>query len=166
MVQDKRFSDIISTVVDLVGDFPGLWLKIMGGSPLLPLSPSELQELAVRAGIGDRFEITGPHKWTEVIPLIREFHIYVQASENGGISPVIAQSRIPGASWCFQRQDLEGFPNNQRYSILISVVEQNATCAAIAVFEMMSVRLPEKILARREDIRGKVSLWELSGHLG
>lgn len=84
-VQGKRFPDIISAVADLVGDFPGLRLKIIGGGPLLPLplslSPLELQELAARAGIGDRFEITGLHKWTEVIPLAREFHIYVQASE-------------------------------------------------------------------------------------
>lgn len=84
-VQGKRFPDIICAVADLVADFPGLRLKIIGGGPLLPLSlslsPLQLQELAARAGIGDRFEITGFQKWTEVIPLVREFHIYVQASE-------------------------------------------------------------------------------------
>ena len=52
-------------------------LKIVGGGELLP----ELRELAVQVGIGGRFEITGFHKWTEIIPLVREFHIYVQASE-------------------------------------------------------------------------------------
>jgi glycosyltransferase involved in cell wall biosynthesis len=73
----KRFRDIIHAVAGLVADFPGLRLKIVGGGELLP----ELQDLAVRAGIGDRFEITGFRKWTEIIPLVREFHIYVQASE-------------------------------------------------------------------------------------
>jgi glycosyltransferase involved in cell wall biosynthesis len=73
----KRFPDIIHAVAGLVADFPGLRLKIVGGGELLP----ELQELAARAGIGDRFEITGFRKWTEIIPLVREFHIYVQASE-------------------------------------------------------------------------------------
>jgi glycosyltransferase involved in cell wall biosynthesis len=73
----KRFPDIIHAIAGLVADFPGLRLKIVGGGELLP----ELQELAARAGIGDRFEITGFHKWTEIIPLVREFHIYVQASE-------------------------------------------------------------------------------------
>jgi glycosyltransferase involved in cell wall biosynthesis len=73
----KRFPDIIHAVAGLVADFPGLQLKIIGGGELLP----ELRELAARAGIGDRFEITGFHKWTEVIPLVRAFHIYVQASE-------------------------------------------------------------------------------------
>ena len=73
----KRFPDIIHAVAGLVADFPGLRLKIVGGGELLP----ELQVLAARAGLGDRFEITGFHKWTEIIPLIRDFHIYVQASE-------------------------------------------------------------------------------------
>jgi glycosyltransferase involved in cell wall biosynthesis len=73
----KRFPDIIHAVAGLVGEFPGLRLKIIGGGELLP----ELQELAAQAGIGDHFEITGFHKWTEVIPLVRQLHIYVQASE-------------------------------------------------------------------------------------
>lgn len=73
----KRFPDIIQAVAGMAADFPGLRLKIVGGGELLP----ELQELAARAGIGDRFEITGFRKWTEIIPLVREFHIYVQASE-------------------------------------------------------------------------------------
>jgi glycosyltransferase involved in cell wall biosynthesis len=73
----KRFPDVVQAVAGLVADFPGLRLMIVGGGELLP----ELQELAVRAGIGDRFEITGFHKWTEIIPLVRGFHIYVQASE-------------------------------------------------------------------------------------
>lgn len=73
----KRFPDIIQAVAGLAAEFPGLRLKIVGGGELLP----ELQELAARASIGDRFEITGFHKWTEIIPLVREFHIYVQASE-------------------------------------------------------------------------------------
>jgi glycosyltransferase involved in cell wall biosynthesis len=73
----KRFPDTIHAVAGLAAEFPGLRLKIIGGGELLP----ELQELAARAGIGDRFEITGFRKWTEIIPLVREFHIYVQASE-------------------------------------------------------------------------------------
>jgi glycosyltransferase involved in cell wall biosynthesis len=73
----KRFPDIIHAVAGLAADFPGVRLKIIGGGELLP----ELQELAAQVGIGDRFEITGFHKWTEVIPLVRELHIYVQASE-------------------------------------------------------------------------------------
>jgi len=73
----KRFPDIIHAVAGLVTDFPGLRLKIVGGGELLP----ELQALAEQAGISDRFEITGFHKWTEIIPLVRDFHIYVQASE-------------------------------------------------------------------------------------
>lgn len=77
LVPIKRFADTIHALAGLVADFPGLRLKIIGGGELLP----ELQELAARAGIGDRFEITGFHKWTEMIPLVREFHIYVQASE-------------------------------------------------------------------------------------
>jgi glycosyltransferase involved in cell wall biosynthesis len=73
----KRFPDIIHAVAGLAADFPGVRLKIIGGGELLP----ELQELAAQAGISDRFEITGFHKWTEIIPLVRELHIYVQASE-------------------------------------------------------------------------------------
>jgi glycosyltransferase involved in cell wall biosynthesis len=73
----KRFPDIIHAVAGLAADFPQVQLKIIGGGELLP----ELQALAARVGIGDRFEITGFHKWTEIIPLVREFHIYVQASE-------------------------------------------------------------------------------------
>jgi glycosyltransferase involved in cell wall biosynthesis len=73
----KRFPDIIHAVSGLAADFPQVRLKIIGGGELLP----ELQALAARAGIGERFEITGFHKWTEIIPLVREFHIYVQASE-------------------------------------------------------------------------------------
>jgi len=79
-VPAKRFADIIHAVAGLVAEFPGLRLKIVGGGELF----QELQELAAQAGIGDRFEITGFHKWTEVIPLAREFHIYVQASELEG----------------------------------------------------------------------------------
>jgi glycosyltransferase involved in cell wall biosynthesis len=77
LVPIKRFSDTIHAVAGLAAEFPGLRLKIVGGGELLP----ELQELAARAGIGDRFEVTGFRKWTEIIPLVREFHIYVQASE-------------------------------------------------------------------------------------
>lgn len=73
----KRFPDIIQAVAGLAADFPGVRLKIIGGGELL----SALQELAAKAGIADRFEITGFHKWTDVIPLVRDFHIYVQASE-------------------------------------------------------------------------------------
>jgi glycosyltransferase involved in cell wall biosynthesis len=73
----KRFPDIISAVACLASDFPGLRLKIIGGGELL----TELHALATRAGISHRFEITGFHKWTEIISLVREFHIYVQASE-------------------------------------------------------------------------------------
>jgi glycosyltransferase involved in cell wall biosynthesis len=77
LVPIKRFSDTIHAVAGLAAEFPGLRLKIVVGGELLP----ELQELAARAGIGDRFEVTGFRKWTEIIPLVREFHIYVQASE-------------------------------------------------------------------------------------
>jgi glycosyltransferase involved in cell wall biosynthesis len=88
----KRFPDIIHAVAGLVADFPGLRLKIVGGGELLP----ELQELAARAGIGERFEITGFHKWTEIIPLVREFHIYVQASELEGFPLSLLEAGFQG----------------------------------------------------------------------
>jgi glycosyltransferase involved in cell wall biosynthesis len=78
----KRFQDLIEAVADLVPDFPGLRLKIVGGGVLLP----ELQALAARLGMAGQFDITGFKSWTEVMTLVRQFHIYVQSSELEGCS--------------------------------------------------------------------------------
>jgi glycosyltransferase involved in cell wall biosynthesis len=88
----KRFPDIIHAVAGLAPDFPGLKLKIVGGGVLLP----ELQELAARAGLGDRFEITGFRKWAEVIQLARQFHIYVHSSELEGFPLSLLEAAFQG----------------------------------------------------------------------
>lgn len=88
----KRFPDIIRAVAALLPDFPGLRLKIVGGGVLMP----ELQELAARNGLGDRFEITGFRKWFEVIPLARSFHIYVHASELEGFPLSLLEAAFQG----------------------------------------------------------------------
>jgi len=79
---DKRFQDIIEAVADLVPEFPGVKLKIVGGGGLL----EELRTLASQRGIGDRFEITGFKSWAEVMALARQLHIYVQSSAYEGCS--------------------------------------------------------------------------------
>jgi len=88
----KRFDHLIEAVAGLVPDFPGLKLKIIGGGMILP----ELQSLASRAGIEDRFEITGFRSWTEVMDLVRQFHIYVQASELEGCSLANIEAAFQG----------------------------------------------------------------------
>ncbi len=79
-VPDKRFHDIIEAVGDLVPEFPGLRLKIVGGGWIF----EELRALASQAGIGERVEITGFKSWAETMQLARQFHIYVHASEFEG----------------------------------------------------------------------------------
>lgn len=88
----KRFPDIIHAVAALAPEFPGLKLKIVGGGVLLP----ELRELAMKMGLGDRFEITGFRKWTEVIQLASQFHIYVQASELEGFPLSLLEAAFQG----------------------------------------------------------------------
>lgn len=87
----KRFEDIVRTVAELVGEFSGLRLLIIGGGPM----KDDLVELAERVGIGDRLEITGFKSWREVMTLIDGLHIYVQASELEGfcLTPVEAGFR-------------------------------------------------------------------------
>lgn len=82
IVPGKRFQDIIEAVADLVCEFPGVKLKIIGGGWLF----QELQTLASQVGISDRFEITGFKSWAETMDLARQFHIYVQSSELEGCS--------------------------------------------------------------------------------
>jgi glycosyltransferase involved in cell wall biosynthesis len=88
----KRFPDIIHAVAALAADFTGLKLKIIGGGVLLP----ELKELAKQTGLGSRFEITGFRKWSEVIQLIRQFHIYVHSGELEGFGMSAVEAGFQG----------------------------------------------------------------------
>jgi glycosyltransferase involved in cell wall biosynthesis len=79
-VPNKRFHDIIEAVAGLVSEFPGLKLKIIGGG----WTSAELQSLASDMGITDRFVLTGFKSWADTMTLVRQFHIYVHASELEG----------------------------------------------------------------------------------
>jgi glycosyltransferase involved in cell wall biosynthesis len=86
----KRHSDIIQAVADLVDEFPGLKLRIIGGGQLM----DELQNQAQALGIAGSVEITGPKSWHEVMRLAGQLHIYVQASQLEGF----CQATIEAAS--------------------------------------------------------------------
>jgi glycosyltransferase involved in cell wall biosynthesis len=88
----KRFADLIQAVAGLAPDFPGLKLTIVGGGVML----AELQALALRAGLAEQFQITGFKSWTEVMSLVRQFHIYVQSSELEGCSLATIEAAFQG----------------------------------------------------------------------
>jgi glycosyltransferase involved in cell wall biosynthesis len=92
VVPVKRFQDVIEAVAHLAKDFPGLKFRIIGGGSLAP----ELQALAEKHGIEDRFEITGFKSWREVIYLARQLHIYVQSSELEGCSSATVEAGFQG----------------------------------------------------------------------
>lgn len=92
LVPVKRFPDLIEAVARLAPDFPGLRLKIVGGGVLF----AELHELSSRLGIADRVEITGFKSWHAVMALMRQFHIYVQASELEGCSLANIEAAFQG----------------------------------------------------------------------
>ncbi|HEY6252888.1 MAG TPA: glycosyltransferase family 4 protein [Candidatus Angelobacter sp.] len=81
-VPDKRFQDVIEAVSNLVPEFPGMKLKIIGGG----WTTEELRALASQRGIEDRFEITGFRSWRDVMALAGQMHIYVQSSAYEGCS--------------------------------------------------------------------------------
>ena len=56
----------------------------------------ELQALASRLSIADRFEITGFRSWADVMDLARQFHIYVQSSELEGCSLANIEAAFQG----------------------------------------------------------------------
>jgi glycosyltransferase involved in cell wall biosynthesis len=92
VVPIKRFQDLIEAVAGLAKDFSGLRLRIIGGGAIAP----ELQALADKHGLGDRFEITGFKTWEEVMNLARQLHIYVQCSELEGCSLATIEAAFQG----------------------------------------------------------------------
>lgn len=92
LVPVKRFQDLIEAVAKLAPEFPGLKLKIVGGGVLL----SELQALTSQLGIAGRLEITGFQSWHSVMSIVRQFHIYVQASELEGCSLANIEAAFQG----------------------------------------------------------------------
>lgn len=98
-VPNKRFQDVIAAVADLVPEFPGLKLKIVGGGWTF----QELQALASQAGISDRFEITGFKSWAETMDIARQFHVYVQSSELEGCSLSTIEAGFQGVPLLLSR---------------------------------------------------------------
>ncbi|HEV3317484.1 MAG TPA: glycosyltransferase family 4 protein [Candidatus Angelobacter sp.] len=95
----KRFPDLVEAVAGLANDFPRLRLLIIGGGVMVP----ELQALAVKLGLGERFEITGFRSWNEVMSLARQLHIYVQCSELEGCSLATIEAAFQGVPLVLSR---------------------------------------------------------------
>jgi glycosyltransferase involved in cell wall biosynthesis len=91
-VPNKRFHDIIEAVAGLIPEFPGLKLKIIGGG----WTSAELQSLASDKGMADRFELTGFKSWADTMALVRQFHIYVHASELEGFGLSTIEAAFQG----------------------------------------------------------------------
>ena len=92
LVPIKRLPDLLQAAGELSGVFPGLRLLIIGGGGAM----GELQQLAGRAGLSDRIEITGFKGWREVMELAGRLHIYVQASELEGCSLATIEAGFKG----------------------------------------------------------------------
>jgi glycosyltransferase involved in cell wall biosynthesis len=98
-VPNKRFQDVIAAVTDLVYEFPGVKLKIVGGGWTF----QELQAMAAQAGVSDRVEITGFKSWAETMDMARQFHIYVQSSELEGCSLSTIEAGFQGVPLVLSR---------------------------------------------------------------
>ncbi|HLJ86186.1 MAG TPA: glycosyltransferase family 4 protein [Candidatus Angelobacter sp.] len=76
----KRQRDLLEAVADLVPDFPGLSLHVIGGGEM----EDDLHRHARDLGIAGRTTITGATSWPETLRLAAELSIYVQTSEKEG----------------------------------------------------------------------------------
>jgi len=99
LVPIKRLPDLVQAVAELLEEFPGLRLLIIGGGVM----SGELQAMAQHTGLTGRFEITGFKSWGEAMALAARLHIYVQASSLEGCSLATIEAGFKGVPLVLSR---------------------------------------------------------------
>ena len=92
MIHAKRFADTLQAVANLVPEFPGIGVCIIGGGEAL----ADFKALAEALDIGDRVEFTGAKPWLGVIETLRRCHIYVHASPLEGFCMGMLEAAAQG----------------------------------------------------------------------